>query len=441
MYKIVKKTSERGQAIVLIALAIVGLFAFAALAIDGGMLYSARRHAQNTADTSAYASGLEIAESDRSHFHPSHITTIVNPGYARATSNGYDNNGATNGVAIQVTADTSGGHGSYPIEDDGMLYYIVEVDIWTTVDTAFAHLIFSGELKVSVHSEVRVRPEANILSGYAMYGASDSECGAITFGGTGDLLIDGGGIFSNSDGNGGSCCGFKTMGDTDVRVTDHGGNGIGSVGCYDSNGNGTVDPTPEWGKDPVNVPGLPELDCFDPGITNRGNFHGAGTLQPGRYGYIQITGLSTLEPGIYCITGSRGFKLTHGDLFGNGVMFYLEDGDFDLAGDEIILDAPTDLKIQGTQWAGMLIYMEYGNTGTVRIAGGGWATYTGTIYAPGPASPSSKDKCHFSGNSETVSMDSQIICYSLFLGGTGTLNIHYNEDKNFNLPPIIDLLQ
>lgn len=37
------KRSEKGQALVLIALAAVGLFAFTALAIDGGMVFSDRQ--------------------------------------------------------------------------------------------------------------------------------------------------------------------------------------------------------------------------------------------------------------------------------------------------------------------------------------------------------------------------------------------------------------
>ncbi len=52
------KSSERGQALVLIAFAAVGLFAFTALAIDGSRVYSDRRHAQNAADTSALAAAL-----------------------------------------------------------------------------------------------------------------------------------------------------------------------------------------------------------------------------------------------------------------------------------------------------------------------------------------------------------------------------------------------
>ena len=49
------KNNERGQAIVLIALAMVGLIAVAGLALDGGHLYQARRQAQNAADAAALA--------------------------------------------------------------------------------------------------------------------------------------------------------------------------------------------------------------------------------------------------------------------------------------------------------------------------------------------------------------------------------------------------
>ena len=45
--------SEKGQAFVLIIVAIVAIFGFAALAVDGGNVYAERRRAQNAADASA----------------------------------------------------------------------------------------------------------------------------------------------------------------------------------------------------------------------------------------------------------------------------------------------------------------------------------------------------------------------------------------------------
>ena len=51
-----QRPSESGQAIVLIGVAFVVLLGFAALAIDGSMIYSDRRYAQNAADSSSLSS-------------------------------------------------------------------------------------------------------------------------------------------------------------------------------------------------------------------------------------------------------------------------------------------------------------------------------------------------------------------------------------------------
>lgn len=50
--------SESGQTLVIIAFAAIGLFAFAALVIDGNMVFSDRRHAQNAADTAPLDAAL-----------------------------------------------------------------------------------------------------------------------------------------------------------------------------------------------------------------------------------------------------------------------------------------------------------------------------------------------------------------------------------------------
>ena len=52
--------SERGQAIVIMAFALIALLAFAALAIDGGNAYVERRRAQNGADAAALAGTRQI---------------------------------------------------------------------------------------------------------------------------------------------------------------------------------------------------------------------------------------------------------------------------------------------------------------------------------------------------------------------------------------------
>src|SRR5215813_402525 len=92
------KASEKGQARILIALAAIGLFAFAALAIDGSVGFSDERHAQNAADTSALAAALaKIRGND--------WNTTVSTARARATSNGYNNNNSTNVVDVYLCSD------------------------------------------------------------------------------------------------------------------------------------------------------------------------------------------------------------------------------------------------------------------------------------------------------------------------------------------------
>jgi Flp pilus assembly protein TadG len=56
-----RSSLEKGQSMVLIVLGIFVLFGFTALAIDGGMVYSDRRNAQNAADAAALAAGLQKA--------------------------------------------------------------------------------------------------------------------------------------------------------------------------------------------------------------------------------------------------------------------------------------------------------------------------------------------------------------------------------------------
>ena len=52
--------NEQGQAIVIMAFALIALLAFAALAIDGGNAYVERRRAQNGADAGALAGARQV---------------------------------------------------------------------------------------------------------------------------------------------------------------------------------------------------------------------------------------------------------------------------------------------------------------------------------------------------------------------------------------------
>ncbi len=53
---------EKGQAVVLVAIALVALLALTGLAIDGGQLLALRRSTQNAADAAALAGVRELAQ-------------------------------------------------------------------------------------------------------------------------------------------------------------------------------------------------------------------------------------------------------------------------------------------------------------------------------------------------------------------------------------------
>src|SRR5574341_2500766 len=111
------KLLERGQALIVIALAAVVIFGFAALAIDGTAMFADRRHAQNSADTAALAAALaKVNQLTDAETNPSISTTpeecpppspltmadasdvcadLMLAGLNRADANGYDSANST----------------------------------------------------------------------------------------------------------------------------------------------------------------------------------------------------------------------------------------------------------------------------------------------------------------------------------------------------------
>src|SRR5919205_1238235 len=89
------RLQERGQALVIIALAVVGLFGFSALAIDGSRVFSDRRNAQNAADTAALSAALAKIRAE----------DYVQAAELRAQDNGYVND-ANSTVEVHLCNET-----------------------------------------------------------------------------------------------------------------------------------------------------------------------------------------------------------------------------------------------------------------------------------------------------------------------------------------------
>ncbi len=443
---------EKGQALVLLVLGFVVLLGFTALAVDGGMVYSNRRHAQNAADAASLAGGAAAALYLENHYvdyenwncsntNDPIYTKIVNAEQSardaainRAGSNDYtvdENIGDMNGVATRCGQENTG------------LWIDKYMDITTTItadtDTAFAHFVYSGPLRSTVTAVTRVRPRTPLAFGNSVVAlradCPNSNTGGVHVDGNSDVTVNGGGVMSNA-------C-MVVGGTVDVDVN---GGGLGCVGtgCYTTNGSPTVDPpTPNVGTAPLptSVYRIPAPDCSV--LTNRGDHNGSGTINPGRYGRIRVNGANdslVLNSGLYCLSGDftiNGGKLRVED--GGGVTIYMTNGDFYVGGSvDVILVAPPLPEIAPCKnhtcppaIPGLLIYMADGNTRTVSLLGSSGSNYIGTIYAPSGTIEAG------GGSLETI--NAQLIADTVFLHGNTDIVVNYDNTINYRPPANLEL--
>jgi hypothetical protein len=141
---------------------------------------------------------------------------------------------------------------------------------------------------------------------------------------------------------------------------------------------------------------------------------------------------------MYCIYGNKGFTGNGGTITGTDVMIYMQDGPFDLGGNSVVnLAAESDdgdlVDPSGNDWRGMLVYVDPANTDDVKLTGGSGTTYTGTVMAL-------SSDCTISGTGGSIGLlSSQIICDTVKITGTAQVNIEFNENETYSLPPAIDL--
>jgi hypothetical protein len=439
------KSTESGQALVLIVLMIVGLIGFAALAIDGGMLLAERRRAQNAADAGVMAASLaKIQAKDL-------FTTALQ----RVASNGF---GTVPGICSPPGTGTdclvgSGERWTVQVSNPprtgdfaGNSNYI-QVSITSEVNTALAHMVFTGPLQTTVEAVSRVWPEERFAAGNALYAATEHDCKGIWFTGTGDTVITGGDVYSNSDADGKNCNSGVQDGAGSVSVEEP--NMILVVGTFDEGGSGSVSPPPEEKAPPDPLRSVPRPDCD--GLDEKGarqiNAGEEVTLLPGNYESITFStpdSRVTLTPGMYCIYGDKGFSGNGGEVSTGqplngvtGVMIYLLRGPFDLGGNTVVdLSAEPDklLDHSGADWKGMLIYADPENNSDVKITGTSESYYSGMIFAP-------SSDCVIQGTGDSIGLSSQLICYSVKVAGTAKVDIIYDDSSWFDVPAAIDLVK
>ena len=390
-----KQRSQRGQSLVILAVGIVGLLGFSGLAIDGGILFADRRHAQNAADAGALAGAFSLLQGN----------DPVPPAFARAADNDFDNNGVSNWVTVYHPP----AYGPYAGD-----YNYVQVEIESKVDSMFAHFVFGGELRNTVNAVARAKPATvePLLFGNAIVGLAEGGCAVVWSHGNNSTTITGGGIHVNSDH---PDCAFKASGSNTLDVI---GGDITVVGGFEIDGSASVSPLPTSGADPIVEPIIDPPTCSSTAVRDGGT----GTVTPGYIDDFNFSGGTwTLESGIYCVDG--GFSVNAGTVIGGeNVMIYVMSGDVSWNGSATLnLDAPDD-----GEYAGLLIYQDLSNTDMATINGDSGSTFTGTMYFPGA-------EVQINGTGSTDGFHSQVIGDTVDMSGTADMSIIYNEDENYQV--------
>lgn len=409
-----QQKSEKGQALILIVIGFIILLGFVGLAIDGGRLYSDRRHAQNSADASSLAGGAAAALSlENSHLvyklfncdnddgRISEAMQAAKEAAAnRATSNGFtiDPNAVKFNyvkVTCNSTCPTCGGFATK--------YLDITVNISTTTTTTFASFLFDAGLPSQVSATTRVYPRMPLAFGHSVVALNKSGClgqqdGVVSHG-SAIVDIKGGGIFSNG-------C-LQGVGNVEVDVSS------GTI-SYNIAGKGVdkyigpkINVEFTLPRDSYNVP---PPDCTGRWFTDFPN---------------------NASPGLYCFHDAPKFN---GDYTGYGVTIYIESGGFKFNGNqEIKLAAPSGTpKEVAPAIPGILFYLPETNHSTIEFNGTADSFMQGVILAPGAT-------VKLLGTSGVDAYKTQVIGYNVEMGGDNETYVTFEDNKVYNKPTSLNL--
>lgn len=408
------RNSERGQAIIVIVFAIIGIVGISSLAIDGSNALIDRRKSETAASAAALAGAL--ARIEGRDWRESAL--------AAAKMNGYDNDGENSIVEL----NTPPINGPYA----GDAEYI-EVIVTSNMRTYFGSIIGVPVVTSVGYAVAQTKPAeyGQMFNGYALVSlAPHSECDkkkAFWLHNEPTIVLEGGGIFVNSDNDD---CAFLQEGSGSIRVQDE--SPITVVGGASVQKAQLISPAiVQPGAIPISYPPafqMPKIGCGSKiatidlvnGTMTSGNYEEPGDFPP--------EGIHDLESGIYCISGDvvigGGTRLT-----GNGVTLIVEQGEVRIAAEaEVDLSAPKNGNA-----AGLLIYMPLDNHSRIALNGNAESNFTGTILAP------SAD-IRLNGPDSKHGFHSQIIGYYIEVDGQSKIVIKYEDEDNYDaykMPEVI----
>jgi len=449
---------ERGQVLVIVAIAIIGLIGITGLAIDGSMILADRRHAQNAADTAALAGALTYIQNCGN----SGCTTETQKADARdamrveakdrADSNGYIGDLIRSQVEVYMCNEVGA---TCPAPYTGESEY-VQVIITSNVDTYFARALGIPQLHNRVEAVALADDDdsGSLFGGHSIVALRPTckEPGSLILGGSGDITLDGGGIYVNSDG----ACGF-VCNSADLDVTINGGDvtTAGSPLTISEHCNATITAPKNTDGDqfeyPDDLPDLKEPTEWCDSSLHKGSYYNDDVnhvtyITPGYYGSFppkkeQPLGALydniIMKSGIYCV--GETVKLSDRNLIlenegrldpsAGGVTIWIRSGyGFRLEGGEFHLKAQP-----AGSYANYLFIVEpppfetypdgWGTPEACVINGGTSDEFQGGIYAP-------FCDVQINGSAGSVGFNAQVIGWTVDVTGGAGLSFTYDETQN-----------
>jgi Putative Flp pilus-assembly TadE/G-like len=357
-----KRRSESGQILPLIAICLAALMGFAGISVDVAFL-EYRQQTQQTATDAAAAGGAAALLKAGGCPNQSAANTAADQ---NAANNGFTN--GTNNVTITVTNPPDSG----PFQ--GSVCAVAVTLTTKHVATFFSKLFgYAGGMDETTHA-------------VAIVSATGAGCIYLLSMTTSQNF--------NGDTVNASKCGILINDTANFNGATVNAYGIGYAGAA-PNQNGAhfgeappapmlpvADPCPE-------IAGCAYLAANPPPATNCGSVRGGAsyTLSPGCYNDLNMNGTQlTLNPGLYVLNGSSNFN--GATITGSGVTIYVTANATppNFNGDTVTLSPPSTGNYQG-----VIYYQVPQNTQSPNFNGNN-DTYSGLIYAPGGTS------VNFNGN-------------------------------------------
>jgi hypothetical protein len=394
--------SEKGQAIVYLVLGIVVFFGFVALAIDGGMVLADRRHAQNAADAASLAGGSKAADIISNQTCPDYFSCGIS---GTAEDAAIQRAGDNNFIIDHNLSDHNGAHASC-VDTSLTRYLDVTVEISATTPSNFLQLVYPSALHNDVEAVTRVYPARPIGPNAAVIALNPDDCktdNGVTVTGSGDVTVNGGGIFSNGCVQGGGT-------PATVKVTK------GNIeGQYNDPQNTTFTPAIGTAGGTLDFNGY----YIPPPVDDTGKCLGTSINQ--------IT--TNLAPGLYCLKAS---DVVNKSIIAKNVTIYLS-GNVHLtfsSGNKFDFEAPTD-NTYAPAIPGVLIYAA--NGANITINGDSDDTFAGLIYAP-----DSPSQILLNG-SANFSLTGQMIGWNVKINGSNNMTVDYDACTGYIKPTTLEL--